>query len=185
MLRIGQLTKIAWVTTRTTPRAIGWDFYGDKKVILRPQDNVLVITGLKVEVPEWAYGQVVLRSGLSHVHYMDVGDGVFNGDYRGEVKEVLLKSGNIANVIKAGQPIAQLVCKKILITETEEVEDLETAERAKAEFGEMAEAQREDFCSLKGPGPSSVRFADIHRMDLLLEQDGKPIHPVKLNYTTK
>lgn len=48
-----------------------------------------VHTGLSIHVPHGTYGRVAPRSGLAAKHFIDVGAGVIDEDYRGEVLVLL------------------------------------------------------------------------------------------------
>ena len=49
----------------------------------------LVGTGLAFGIPEGNYGRIAPRSGLAAKNSIDVGAGVIDSDYRGEVKVLL------------------------------------------------------------------------------------------------
>ena len=47
----------------------------------------LVKTDLQIKVPHGTYGRVAPRSGLAWKHHIDIGAGVVDEDYRGNVGE--------------------------------------------------------------------------------------------------
>lgn len=49
----------------------------------------LVKTGIAIHIPVGTYGRVAPRSGLAVNHFIDVGAGVIDEDYRGEVRVLL------------------------------------------------------------------------------------------------
>ncbi len=51
--------------------------------------KVAVRTGLSIAVPSGTYGRVAPRSGLAARHFIDVGAGVIDEDYRGELLVLL------------------------------------------------------------------------------------------------
>jgi dUTP pyrophosphatase len=53
----------------------------------------LVSTGLQIALPPNHYGRVAPRSGLASKHFIDVGAGVIDEDYRGEIKVLLFNFG--------------------------------------------------------------------------------------------
>jgi dUTP pyrophosphatase len=55
----------------------------------------LISTGLKVALPSGHYGRLACRSGLALKHFIAVGAGVIDEDYRGEVKVLLYNFGAI------------------------------------------------------------------------------------------
>ena len=79
-------------------------------------DKCLVPTGVKLALPKGTYGRVAPRSGLAFNHHIDVGAGVVDEDYRGEVKVLLFNFGENDYKVKPGDRIAQLVCQEISST---------------------------------------------------------------------
>jgi dUTP pyrophosphatase len=53
----------------------------------------LISTGLKVALPSGHYGRLASRSGLALNHFIAVGAGVIDADYRGEIKVLLFNFG--------------------------------------------------------------------------------------------
>ena len=49
----------------------------------------MVSTGISIAVPFGYYGRIAPRSGLACKNFIDVGAGVIDCDYRGEVKILL------------------------------------------------------------------------------------------------
>ncbi|XP_069465170.1 deoxyuridine 5'-triphosphate nucleotidohydrolase, mitochondrial-like [Ambystoma mexicanum] len=127
---------------------------GDEEVLVPPRVISLANTSLCLEVPEGTQGRI-----LAQKHLGDVGAGVLSGYYSGEVTVVLFNRGNYSCVIKTSQLIAQLVCRKIHVQETEEAEDRDDTERVRAVFGEMIAAQNEG--QLEVPWPLLLEFADF------------------------
>lgn len=75
-------------------------------------------------MPHGCYGRVAPRSGLAANHHIDIGAGVVDQDYRGNVGVVMFNHGAVPFVVKKGDRIAQLICEKIVYPEVEEVEVL-------------------------------------------------------------
>ena len=49
----------------------------------------LVKTDIQIQLPHGCYGRGAPRSGLAHKHFLDVGAGVIDEDYRGNVGVIL------------------------------------------------------------------------------------------------
>jgi dUTP pyrophosphatase len=63
-------------------------------------------------VPEGNYARIAPRSGLACKNFIDVGAGVVDSDYRGEVKVLLFNFGeDYFNILK-GDRIAQCIIEK-------------------------------------------------------------------------
>eukprot|EP00355_Strombidium_rassoulzadegani_P009700 CAMPEP_0168619720 /NCGR_PEP_ID=MMETSP0449_2-20121227/6754_1 /TAXON_ID=1082188 /ORGANISM="Strombidium rassoulzadegani, Strain ras09" /LENGTH=88 /DNA_ID=CAMNT_0008660677 /DNA_START=119 /DNA_END=381 /DNA_ORIENTATION=- len=86
-------------------------------------------------VPEGNYGRMAPRSGLAAKHFIDVGAGVIDSDFRGEIKILLFNFGDQPFEVKAGDRVAQLIIEKYTITDILEVTDLEESVRGEKGFG--------------------------------------------------
>jgi dUTP pyrophosphatase len=62
----------------------------------------LISTGLKLAIPINYYGRIAPRSGLALNHFIDVGAGVIDQDYRGEVKVLLFNFGENDFKVRSG-----------------------------------------------------------------------------------
>ena len=114
----------------------------------------LVKTDIQIKVPSGTYGRIAPRSGLSWKNHIDIGAGVVDEDYRGNVGQFLLSvivysSSNLiscsgvvmfnhaetAFTVKKGDRIAQLVCERIHYPEVEVLQTLNETDRGEAGFG--------------------------------------------------
>lgn len=68
-------------------------------------------------------------------HSIDVGAGVIDEDYRGNVGVILFNHADQVFEIKRGDRVAQLILEKILTPAVKEVPDLDETERKDAGFG--------------------------------------------------
>jgi len=94
-----------------------------------------VATGLAVAIPEGNYGRIAPRSGLAFKNFIDVGAGVIDEDYRGELKVLLFNLGPDDFNVNEGDRIAQFIIEKYTPTELEEVETLDETARGADGFG--------------------------------------------------
>ncbi len=97
--------------------------------------SCLVSTGIAVKIPEGYYGRVASRSGLAVKSHLEVGAGVIDSDYRGEVKVLLRNLGSQPFEVKQGDRIAQLILEKIITPDVTEVKDLDDTVRGNGGFG--------------------------------------------------
>jgi dUTP pyrophosphatase len=120
---------------RQTPCSAGYDISCVEGQTIAPRSRALFSTGLVLTVPQGTYGQIAPRSGLS-TRGIDVGAGVIDRDYTGEVR-VLLRNHSDAEVcIKAGDRIAQLIVKKIEFPQVQKALCLpEFTQRGQGGFG--------------------------------------------------
>lgn len=134
-LFVKKLTEAATLPMRASSGAAGYDLCSayDYKVPARGKE--LVKTDLAIMVPSGTYGRVAPRSGLAWKNSIDVGAGVIDEDYRGNVGVILFNHSDVDFEIKAGDRVAQLVLEKICTPEVEETRELTETLRAAGGFG--------------------------------------------------
>lgn len=134
-LIIKKLSEFATVPTKGSKLAAGYDLHAAYDHVIKAHGKEMVKTDLQIALPSGCYGRVAPRSGLAWKHFIDVGAGVIDEDYRGPVNVILFNFGDQDFQVKRGDRIAQLICEKIQHTEIEEVTDLESTERGANGFG--------------------------------------------------
>lgn len=117
--------------------AAGMDLYAIEGGRLDPQERLVVRTGLAIEVPPGYEAQVRSRSGLAADAGVVVANspGTIDSDYRGEVKVILLNTGNVPRGPEAGERIAQLVIAPVAKAIVELVAELSPTGRGNGGFG--------------------------------------------------
>ncbi|RCN35434.1 putative dUTP diphosphatase [Ancylostoma caninum] len=103
--------------------AAGADLFSAEDCVVPAHGKMCVSTGLQVELPFGYYGRVAPRSGLAAKNFVDVGAGVVDSDYRGELK------------VKKGDRIAQLICERIAHCTFMQCESLTDTTRGAGGFG--------------------------------------------------
>jgi len=86
-------------------------------------------------VPEGTYGRVAPRSGLAWKHHIDVGAGVIDADYRGNVGVVLFNHSEKDFPVQVGDRVAQLILERIIVPDVVEVQELPDTIRGAGGFG--------------------------------------------------
>ncbi|XP_051919697.1 deoxyuridine 5'-triphosphate nucleotidohydrolase, mitochondrial isoform X2 [Hippocampus zosterae] len=135
VLRFAKLSEHATTPTRGSTKAAGYDLYSAYDYSIDPMDKAVVKTDIQIAVPHGCYGRVAPRSGLAAKHFIDVGAGVVDEDYRGNVGVVLFNFGKEQFKVKKGDRVAQLVCERIVYPELVEQEKLDDTERGAGGFG--------------------------------------------------
>ena len=107
----------------------------DAVLVIPPNSRCLVKTGIAVAVPEGCYGRVAPRSGLALKNGIEIGAGVIDEDYRGEVGAILFNLNSDPFKVKKGDRIAQFICERIVYPELEVVDELDDTERGAGGFG--------------------------------------------------
>lgn len=134
-LRIKRLNENAKLPTRGSDQAAGYDLYATENCIIQPGRRAVIPTGISIQLPHGTYGRIAPRSGLAVKNGIQVGAGVVDRDYTGEIKVVLFNHDKNAYVIHPGYRIAQLVLEMCMTPEVEEIKELEETERGEAGFG--------------------------------------------------
>ncbi|KAJ7994814.1 hypothetical protein DPEC_G00253370 [Dallia pectoralis] len=135
VLKFAKLSDNATAPTRGSAKAAGYDMYSAYDYRIGPMDKAIVKTDIQIAVPSGHYGRVAPRSGLAAKHFIDVGAGVVDEDYRGNVGVVLFNFGNETFDVKKGDRVAQLVCERICYPDLQELETLDETERGSGGFG--------------------------------------------------
>ena len=134
-LKVKKLVSHATLPVRASQGAAGYDLHSSEGYVILPGRRAIVSTGVSIELPPGVYGRVAPRSGLAVKHGLQVGAGVIDPDYTGEVKVVLFNHDKTAFVIKPGYRVAQLVLERFETPEIEEVQNLTETERGEGGFG--------------------------------------------------
>lgn len=135
VLKFAKLSENATVPTRGSTRAAGYDLYSAYDYSVAPLDKAIVKTDIQIAVPPGCYGRVAPRSGLAAKHFIDVGAGVVDEDYRGNVGVVLFNFSKETFEVKKGDRVAQLICERICYPELEECDTLDETARGAGGFG--------------------------------------------------
>lgn len=122
-------------------QAAGLDICSSQDYEVLPRTRIIVSTGISMS---WSgvdaenyYLRVAPRSGLSVKNNIDIGAGVIDCDYRGEIKICFINNHNHETyVIKKGDKVAQLILEKISRFSTiQEVTEHNETERGSGGFG--------------------------------------------------
>ena len=135
VMRWAKLTEKAFEPVRGSERAAGLDLRSAYDLIVPSRGKALVKTDLQIQVPSGSYGRVAPRSGLALKNFIDVGAGVIDEDYRGNLGVVLFNHSDEEFQVKRGDRIAQLICERIFYPELEEVDKLDETQRGEGGFG--------------------------------------------------
>jgi len=137
-VKIARLHAAAKMPTRGSSGAAGFDLSASEDVTVPARGRVAVPTGIAVQAPPDTYARVAPRSGLA-VRGIDVGAGVVDADYTGEVKVVLINATDAPFAVRAGDRVAQLIFERIVVPELVDVASVAEfshgSERGAAGFG--------------------------------------------------
>ena len=135
-LLIKKLSPDAIIPTRASQGSVGYDLYSTEDTVVPCQcGRVIVGTGIAVGLPEGVYARIAPRSGLAAKHCIDVGAGVIDPDYTGEIKVIMFNHGDMEYTIKQGDKIAQMILERCETPPIEEVIEIEDTVRGTQGFG--------------------------------------------------
>ena len=109
---------------RATPQSAGLDLYANADIWIQAKTRRLVPTGIRVIFPPNTFGKIEGRSHLAYFYQIDVMAGVVDGDYRGEIRVVLVNHNpDTGFMIRRGERIAQLLIHNIEYFEPVDIPD--------------------------------------------------------------
>ena len=122
-LLVKRLSSNATLPTRGSEEAAGYDLYSAEDFVMSPRSKALINTDLQIAVPYGCYGRIAPRSGFAWKQHTDIGAGVVDSDYRGNVRILVFNLSDNNVTITQGDRIAQLVLEKICFADVVEVDD--------------------------------------------------------------
>ena len=127
-LFVKKLNADSIIPTYGSSCAAGLDLYAYGEHIIPANKRLGIPTGISIEwhgsEAQEYYMRIAPRSGLSVKKSIDIGAGVVDYDYRGQIYVCFINNGDEDYVIKSGDRIAQMILERInrflLISEIEE-----------------------------------------------------------------
>ena len=138
-LNFKKLDPRATVPTYGSEYAAGADLRAvlDAPITIKPNESVLIHTGIAVAIPVGYVGLVYARSGIACKRGLAPSNkvGVIDADYRGEIMVSLHNHGTTEQTIDPNERIAQMVVTPFIHCEYEETDNLDDTERGTGGFG--------------------------------------------------
>jgi dUTP pyrophosphatase len=138
VLRVKKLSEFAVIPSRGSPLSAGYDLSAAYEITVPARGKALVKTDLAMVIPETCYGRIAPRSGLAWKKHVDIGAGVIDADYRGNVGVVMFNHADEDLLVSRGDRVAQLVLERICMADVVEVgedQELDETERGAGGFG--------------------------------------------------
>lgn len=138
VLKFKKLSKNAESPFKASSNSAGYDLSSATNTTVPSKGTTLVPTDLQLQIPEGCYGRIAPRSSLALKNSIDVGAGVIDSDFRGNIGILLFNFGSEDYKINQGDRIAQIICEKIsypILEEIKEEEELSATERGEKGFG--------------------------------------------------
>lgn len=123
---------------KAEPGSAGYDVFSVENCEIAPSKRSLVSIGLSIEIPSNCYLRCAPRSGLS-CKGIDIGAGVIDSSYRGEIMVLMINNSPDVFSIKTGDKIAQLIMERCLNVQPVIVESLSDSLRGENGFGSTDE----------------------------------------------
>lgn len=139
ILKVKKLSADAILPKRGNSRAAGFDLYAPRDYTVPPRSNILVPTDIAIQLPEsddtgGYYVRIKPRSSYA-IKGTDVGAGVIDNDYRGNIGVVFFNHTDQDFIIRKGEKFAQMIIEKSYVFPVEEVENLDNTERGAQGYG--------------------------------------------------
>jgi dUTP pyrophosphatase len=135
VLRFVKPTENTRTLTRGSPWSAGLDLHSAYDVTVPARGKILVLTDLGIQLPTGYCGHVAPRSGPALHHHIDIGGGILDEDYRGDLDVILYNHSEIPFTVSRGDRIAQFICQKICNPILEEVVVLDLTKQGEEGFG--------------------------------------------------
>ena len=135
VLRIERISPFAKLPIRAHPDDAGLDIFSAEDVMIMPNQQGTVSTGLKIAVPTGYAGFIWDKSGIATKHNIKILGGVLDSNYRGELKVIMHNLGTSSYQARRGEKVAQLVIKPILNPDIIEERIYEDTDRGEGGFG--------------------------------------------------
>jgi len=113
----------------------GYDLFAYNDSVIEAKSSATFRTGVSMSIPDGYYGKIFSRSGLAVKNGIEVGAGVIDSGYRGEIIILLHNHSNNLKEIKTGDKIAQIVFMKYETFNIKITGELNNSDRGENGFG--------------------------------------------------
>jgi len=131
-----KLTPNAFAPIRTTTLSAGYDLLSPCSLSIELGVRCRLWLDIAIKIPAGFYGRIAPCSGLACYNGIDVGGGVVDADYRGNIAVILINNGNEIFQVERGMKVAQLIVEHCLMGDAIEVGELGETKRGMLGFGE-------------------------------------------------
>lgn len=164
-IEIMRLHKDAIVPERATELAVGFDVASTEAAVVPAGSKALIKTGWAISIPTGTYARIAPRSGLARKNMINIGAGVVDAGYRGEIGAVILNHSKEDFQVERGDRIAQLILERVSMAKLREVQKLEGTRRGTTGFGSTGTATPSEIATFE------FKFKSLPMVDLEDEVD--------------
>ena len=118
-----------------TPGPAGCDLFAAEDRVIKPHSSESVCVHLEMEIPPGYYGRILPRSSLARYRFIDIGGGVINSDFRGELIVIMFNHSNKPYEVKVNDRIAQIFFHRYETPTFVQCNKLSKTDRGKGGFG--------------------------------------------------
>jgi dUTP pyrophosphatase len=138
LLYVELLSADAQLPTKAHDSDAGYDLFASACVNIPAHGSALVTTAIKLDIPDGYYGRIASRSGLAVKHNLEVGAGVIDNGYHGEIMVLLRNHGNAVYTVVPGDKIAQIILEpyaSVQVRQVSSVDSIRETSRKENGFG--------------------------------------------------
>ena len=134
ILEVVLLTENAKLPTKGSKLSAGFDLYSAEEKQISKHGRGKIKTDLAIKLPSKTYGRIAARSGLAIKDGIQIGGGICDRDFRGNISVIIFNHSNNNFTVEKGDRIAQMVIEKISQPEIIEVKKSKSTGRGEAGF---------------------------------------------------
>ncbi|KAG6485641.1 hypothetical protein ZIOFF_054204 [Zingiber officinale] len=132
---VHKLSPNAILPQRKTSGAAGIDLAANQLCVIPTRGRGKIHTSISMEIPWGCYERIATRSSATWNLGLDIGAGVIDSDYRGEIIILAFNHSDVPVRISPRQCVAQLIIENISLPEVYEAPQLSTTVRGQGGFG--------------------------------------------------
>ena len=129
------LTKTARAPEFMREGDAAFDLYASEAVRIPPRSQIVVPTGIAMEIPVGFAGLIWDRSGLAAKNQLTTMGGLIDSNYRGEIRVILRNFGDTEYSVSIGDRVAQMVLQRHAKVTFNVVSELSHTNRGDGTFG--------------------------------------------------
>jgi dUTP pyrophosphatase len=129
IIKYKRLSPYIYELIRAIPNSAGIDLISIQDLTISKRNSLLIPIGITITILEGFYERIALRSGLAIKHNLNIGTGVIDSNYRGEIKVMMFNHGDEDYHVQKGHKITQLIITKIALFKLQEVDQLSPIKR--------------------------------------------------------
>jgi dUTP pyrophosphatase len=125
LIQVKRLSDSSIMPRKGSIGASGYNLYASEECCIMAKGNAVVKTDIAMAIPYGYCGRIVPQYSTLLKH-TDIGAGVIDSDYRGEIEVVLFNHSDSELIIRLHERIAQIIIEKISMGCLVEVDELVT-----------------------------------------------------------